>query len=80
MKTEKTEPVWFRKHQRRMTKWFIKQIFRFLYFLVFLLVIFGILGFLITHLSWERIIRFFLENGQAVTEKLLAFFNTTQGA
>lgn len=80
MKSEtKTEPAWFRKYQRQMTKWFVKQTFRFLYFLVILLVIIGILGFLITHLSWERIIRFFLESGQAVNETLLAVFNTTQG-
>ena len=79
MKSEKTEPSWFRKYQRQMTKWFIKQTFRFLYFLVILLVIVVVMMFLITHLSWEKILRFFLDSGEAVTEIFLAIFNTTQG-
>lgn len=79
-KEVKTEPTWFTKWQRRFTKWFLKQIFRFLYFLAILLIIVVIFMFLITHLSWEKIIKFFLESGQFVTERFFALFNTTQGA
>ena len=77
--SDKTEPAWFRKYQRQMTRWFVKQTFRLLYLLIILLVIIVVIMFLITHLSWERIIIFFLESGQAVTETLFAVFNTTQG-
>lgn len=79
-KEMEAEPKWFAKWKRNVAKWFIKQTLRLLYFLLILLLIVVIFMFLITHLSWEKIIRFFLESGQFVTERFFAIFNTTQGA
>jgi len=76
----KSEPKWFIKLQRNFAKWLIKTSFGFLKLVIILILIVIVFMFLLTYLSWERIIRFFLESGEAVTEKFLAIFNTTRGA